>query len=291
MFPALAEYNWFHRIGVGYPLIWVFILFWVFAFGSCLGSFLNVCIWRIPRNESLSKASSHCGSCNTPIKWYDNIPLISYIVLGGKCRSCRQHYSMRYFLVELICGLLFTLAVISAGVQQQSMPFILMAWTAVFYTIGVAWIDAEHRIIPDKLSYPCLIVAIAVSALYPEMWGKECKWFNALLFTVSSGGIPAIFLALFAIIGKIMTKKEIIGWGDVKYILTTGALTGFAGAFFALFFASFTGTLYGICFSLIKKRAFSRVKIPLGPFLAAGTLIWVFAGQLIWNLFWMFKSN
>ena len=94
MFPAPAEYNWFYRLGLGYPQLWTIILVWVFVFGSCLGSFLNVCIWRIPRGESLSKAASHCGSCSTPIKWYDNLPLISYIVLGGKCRACKQHYSM-----------------------------------------------------------------------------------------------------------------------------------------------------------------------------------------------------
>ena len=106
-----------------------------------------------------------------------------------------------------------------------------------------------------------------------------------------SGAVPAVFLALFAIAGKIITKKEVLGWGDVKYILTAGILTGFPGAFFSLFFASFTGTLYGAVISIILKRPFARVKIPLGPFLTAGTLIWIFAGKLIWNMFWMFKIN
>lgn len=291
MFPALAEYNWFYRIGAGYPQLWTIILVWVFIFGSCLGSFLNVCIWRIPRGESLSKAASHCGSCNTPIKWYDNLPLISYIVLGGKCRACKQHYSMRYFTVELICGLLFTLAVLSAGLQQLPRAFILLSWIAIFYGIGISWIDAEHRLIPDKMSYPCAIAGLLTAGFFPEVWGTNVVWYNAVLSSFLSGAIPAAFLALFAIAGKIITKKEVLGWGDVKYILTVGILTGFPGAFFSLFFASLSGTLYGAVISLILKRPFARVKIPLGPFLTAGTLIWIFAGKFIWHMFWMLKIN
>ncbi len=291
MFPALAEYNWFYRIGAGYPQLWTIILVWVFIFGSCLGSFLNVCIWRIPRGESLSKAASHCGSCNTPIKWYDNLPLISYIVLGGKCRACKQHYSMRYFTVELICGLLFTLAVLSAGLQQLPRAFILLSWIAIFYGIGISWIDAEHRLIPDKMSYPCAIAGLLTAGFFPEVWGTNVVWYNAVLSSFLSGAIPAAFLALFAIAGKIITKKEVLGWGDVKYILTAGILTGFPGAFFSLFFASLSGTLYGAVISLILKRPFARVKIPLGPFLTAGTLIWIFAGKFIWHMFWMLKIN
>ena len=291
MFPALAPYDWFHRIGLGYPQLWTIMLFWVFIFGSCLGSFLNVCIWRIPRGESLSKAASHCGSCNTPIKWYDNLPLISYIVLGGKCRACKQHYSMRYFTVELICAILFTLAVLSAGLQQLPRAFILLSWIAIFYGVGISWIDAEHRLIPDKMSYSCAIAGLLTVGFFPEVWGENVTWYNAVFSSFLSGAIPAAFLAIFAIAGKIITKKEVLGWGDVKYILTAGILTGFPGAFFSLFFSSLTGTVYGAVISIILKRPFARVKIPLGPFLTAGTLIWIFAGKLIWNMFWMFKIN
>ncbi|MBR7108232.1 MAG: prepilin peptidase [Lentisphaeria bacterium] len=292
MFPLLEEYNWFHRIGTGYPQIWYIILFWVFAFGSCMGSFLNVCIWRIPRGESLSKAASHCGSCNTPIKWYDNIPLISYIVLGGKCRACKQHYSMRYFLVELICGTLFTLAILSAGLQKQPMAAGAFSCIAIFYAIGTAWIDAEHRIIPDKLSYPAILAGLILSGCFPEVWGTpETPWYTAVAVCAASGGFPALFLAIFAVIGKIITQKEVIGWGDVKYILASGVLTGLPGAVFSLFFASFSGTVYGTVYSIVTKRPLKRTAIPLGPFLAAGTLIWIFAGNFIWKLVWFLKFN
>lgn len=291
MFPALATQNWFENIGRGYPQLWVIVLFWVFAFGCCLGSFLNVCIWRIPRGESLSKNASHCGSCNTPIKWYDNLPLISYIVLGGKCRACKQHYSMRYFLVELLCGILFTLALLSAGIQQFPMAYAVLSCIAIFYGVGIAWIDAEHRIIPDKMSYPCMIAGLLTVLICPEVWGSGTPRLTAFLFSIASGGIPAIFLAIFAIAGKIITRKEVMGWGDVKYILTAGILTGLPGGVFSLFFASFAGTLFGAVKAAVTKRPLSRVKIPLGPFLAAGTLIWIFAGQFIWKLFWMLKFN
>lgn len=293
MFPLIQEqFEWFHRFGMGYPAIWYFILFWVFAFGSCWGSFLNVCIWRIPRGESLCKASSHCGSCNTPIKWYDNIPLVSYIVLRGRCRACKEHYSMRYFLVELICGLLFSAALVSAGLQKQPFAMVFLNWLAVFYAVGCAWIDAEHRIIPDKLTYPMLIIGLGVAGFCPEIWGNEnISRLTALGFSALSGTLPALFLAIFAVVGKIIAKKEVLGWGDVKYILTAGILTGFAGAIFALFFASFSGTLYGIGAALFTKRPMKRLRIPLGPFLAAGTLIWIFAGNYIWKLFWFLKFN
>ena len=136
-----------------------------------------------------------------------------------------------------------------------------------------------------------MIAGLLVAGFFPEVWGEHTLWYNGLLASILSGTVPALFLALFAIAGKIITKKEVLGWGEVKYILTAGVLTGFAGAFFSLFFASFTGTVYGAVMALVGKKPFSRVKIPLGPFLATGTLIWIFAGKFFWNVLWMFKFN
>ena len=115
----LCEYDWWFRAGFEYPSCLAFALIAIFIFGSCWGSFMNVCIWRMPRRESVVTAPSHCTACGADIRWYDNLPVISYIVLRGKCRACHTHYSCRYFIVEVIMGLLFCGVFIKAGLSQH----------------------------------------------------------------------------------------------------------------------------------------------------------------------------
>ena len=119
MWYHLSETDWYSRIGMVYPAVWAVVFFWIFAFGACWGSFLNVCVWRIPRGESLSKAASHCTSCGKCICWYDNLPVISFLILRGRCRHCRSSYSSSYFWVELCCGVLFVLEVLKSGFLRQ----------------------------------------------------------------------------------------------------------------------------------------------------------------------------
>ena len=276
----LSDYPWFERCGLNYTAVWVLAFFWSFAFGACWGSFFNVCIWRIPRGESLSREPSHCGSCGVRIKWYDNIPIVSYLVLRGRCRSCKATYSPRYLIVELLCGTLFAAVVLKTGLTGQPAGMIFNYWVAILYCVGVAWIDAEYRIIPDKLSYPVLIIALASAVVMPSVWGLD-NWLGSLMLAVFSGVFPALFAALFAIIGKLVAKNEVLGWGDVKFLLASGALIGLPGVFFALCFGSLTGMFYGVCTGIFAKRKFVNMTIPFGPFLAAGVIVWIFAGQII----------
>lgn len=282
----LAEYSydWWSRAGLNYPAVWIFTFFWVFAFGACWGSFLNVCIWRIPRNESIIHAPSHCTGCGADIRWFDNLPVISYLVLRGRCRCCRQPYTPRYLLVELLCGVLFTGLFIKIGYNQQPPQTIVNYWIATLLFVSSAWIDAEHRIIPDKITYPAMLLGLISAFLLPEAWESENHIYS-LITSLLSGAIPGAGLALFAFLGQKFAKCEVLGWGDVKFIIASGILLGWPGVMFTLFAGSVLGMIYGIGFSIIQKCDLKSCSIPFAPFLCAGGLLWTFAGKYFVKIF------
>ncbi|MBE6399196.1 MAG: prepilin peptidase [Lentisphaerae bacterium] len=280
-----AATDWFSRMGMYYPAVGVVVLIWVFAMGACLGSFLNVCIWRIPRGESLSKAASHCTVCGTPIHWYDNLPVLSFLILRGRCRSCRTPYSASYFIVELLCGVLFTLMVVKTGLLQQT-PEIIPAHAAmIFFAVGCAIIDWKHQIVPDKLTFSMIACGILSALLLPGAWGMESR-VDSLFFVAASGAVPAAFVALLALASKVCKCGRIMGWGDVKFILGAGMLIGFPGIMFSLCAGSMIGFITG---TVMKRK-----HIAFCPFLAISCVIWVFAGNYFLEWYkqlclWMIK--
>ena len=274
-----SDTDWVSRWGLVYPGVWIFVIFWVFAFGACIGSFLNVCIWRIPRGESLSKAASHCTVCGNKIRWFDNIPIVSYLVLRGKCRACKTPYSCTYFLVELITGSLVALAAVKAGLSQQLASVIPLWMLLIFFGISCSVTDLRFRIVPDKLTFTGMIFAAVTSALMPAAWGTEV-WWKALIYSVISGIFPAVFLAIFAVSGKFIAKRDVLGWGDVKFTMMCGMYTGSYGIFFALLAASFTGTVFG----LAAKRKLDA-ELPFAPFIFGGVLLWIFCDRIILDIF------
>ncbi len=278
----LSDIDWVSRWGLVYPGVWIFVIFWVFAFGACIGSFLNVCIWRIPRGESLSKASSHCTVCGNPIRWYDNIPIVSYLVLRGRCRACKTPYSCTYFIVELITGVLTALVAVKAGLAQQYASVIPAWMLLVFFGMACAVTDLRFRIVPDKLTFTGMIFALLAAALLPAAWGVEV-WWRSLLFSLISGIAPALFLAIFAILGKLIAKRDVLGWGDIKFTMMCGMFTGLFGIFFALLAASFTGTVFG----LVAKRKLNA-ELPFAPFIFGGVLLWIFCDRFILDVFTKF---
>ncbi|MDR0932105.1 MAG: prepilin peptidase [Victivallales bacterium] len=275
-----AAYIWWSRAGFGDDYVLCFFVVSSFLLGSCLGSFLNVCIWRMPLNQSIVTAPSHCPKCDTPIRWFDNIPILSFLLLHGRCRYCKATISKRYIFVEGLTGILFALLLVKIGVVQQPPLTLLAYYTMTMLCISTIWIDFEHRLIPDVTTYPAMIFGLAISAAFPSIWGVDnhlTSFGMALISGVISGGV----LSLFAIIGQSIVRKEVLGWGDVKYMAAVGILLGIPGAVFTLLFGSFSGSIYGICGALYSGKKLAKVAIPLGPFLAFGSFIWMFAGEKI----------
>lgn len=278
-------FQWWTRLGLEYPELLIIALVSVFVFGSCLGSFLNVCIWRLPLEESIVSVPSHCTKCGYEIRWYDNIPIVSYLVLRGRCRHCREPYSPRYLIVEALTGLLFVAVFLKAGLCAQPPAMLALYWTMVLLCITTSWIDVEHRLIPDATTFPALLFGIAVSAAFPSVQGCESH-LAALFRGLLGAAVPGALLALFALAGRFVAKREVLGWGDVKFAAAAGALLSAPGALFCVATGALAGTIFGIALALRTGRSMKRLAVPFGPFLAGGALLWIFFGEklLRWYL-------
>jgi len=275
-----TNYYWLTRAGLNDGFGIAFLLLAAFLFGICFGSFLNVCIWRLPLGESIATAPSHCPKCGKPIRWYDNIPLLSFLVLRGRCRNCKAPISPRYFIVELLTGILFALLLLKVGAMRQP-PFTLFVYCAMaMLCVTTAWIDFEHRLIPDATTCPAMLFGVAASAVFPSVWGVT-NHLEAGLFALGSGVVAGGALALFALAGRAVAKTEVLGWGDVKFVAAAGILLGLPGAFFTVLTGSLLGMLYGIGCAVRNRKPIARTAVPLGPFLALGSLVWMFAGEKI----------
>lgn len=276
--------DWWMRSGMEYPFLLGYFLFAAFLLGSCLGSFLNVCIWRMPLGESIADAPSHCTSCGHDIRWFDNLPIVSYLVLCGRCRYCHTHYSCRYLIVEALTGALFALAFLKTGLSEQPLPTILVYFGMIMLVITTCWIDVEHRLIPDATTYPALILGVAAAFAFPAIWGSSNR-FAAGATAIACAGGTALFLGLFALLGRKIARHDVLGWGDVKFMAATAALLGLPGAIFTLLAGSLVGSGYGIGLALVRKKPLSRVAIPFGPFLAGAALLWIYAGEKLLRMY------
>ncbi len=273
-----------------YPdFMYYYFCFIVFLFGASWGSFLNVCIYRIPEELSVIKPRSFCPKCKTPIPGYCNIPLLSYLFLGGKCKFCKVQISPRYFGVELLTAFLFLMVWLKFPILGYGPYFgmspafsigqVFCYWLVVFGLVMGSFIDIDHYILPDRVTLGGIVLGLICSAVFPELHGTT----NHLASFLTSLGAAALgfgSLWLVAIFGRIIFKKEAMGFGDVKLMGAIGAFFGFSSILFVLICASFIGSFFGIgCIVLKKKELQSR--IPFGPFLAAAVLIFMFWGPSI----------
>ena len=240
----------------------------VLLLGLIIGSFSNVCIYRIPRNESLIRPGSHCPKCNQPIKFYDNIPLVSFIILKGKCRYCKEKISWQYPLVEFLTAVLYLLLFLRYGLQLVTFVYMFFCSALIIIT----FIDLKENIIPDVLSLPFLLLGFLMSFFL-----KNLSPINSLLGILAGGGV----LLLVAILGSFLFKKEAMGGGDIKLAAMVGAFLGWRLTLLSLFLSFFTGAIIGIVI-LIKNKGESD-PIPFGPFIALGTIIALFFGNSIIN--------
>jgi leader peptidase (prepilin peptidase)/N-methyltransferase len=243
-----------------------------FIIGACIGSFLNVCICRIPESQSIVHPPSACPKCKTPIRAYDNIPIISYIVLAGKCRSCGAPISLRYPMVELMTGLLAVAAMIRFGLSIDFLIYFAFIATLVVVT----YIDLDHQIIPDVISLPGIPIGL-IAAFFVDFVSVK----NAVIGAFIGGGI--LFLVAWGY--YFFTGKEGMGGGDIKLLAMIGAFTGWQGVFFTIFVASATGTLIGGTLMLFAQKNL-KFAVPFGPFLSVGAIAYLFFGPEL--IFWYY---
>ncbi|MBI1919218.1 prepilin peptidase [Candidatus Microgenomates bacterium] len=258
---------------MGYFLYLAFI----FITGIVIGSFLNVLIYRLPRNLAIL-GRSFCPKCKKKISWQDNIPLLSFVLLGGKCRSCRSPISWQYPIVELLTGILFTLIYLSKTSPLGS-PFghpwggfweLLFTLFIASSLLVIFFTDLKYGIIPDKIVFPLLILTIIYLFIIPNSLFLSHFW--------SAIGAAAFFLLL-----NLVTRGRGMGLGDVKLAFLMGLLLGFPKIIVALYLAFLTGAAVSLILVLIGKKKFGQT-IPFGPFLVAGTLIAMFFNNVILNV-------
>ncbi len=249
-------------------------LFTLFAalLGAIIGSFLNVVILRLPQEgASIVFPGSHCPQCKTPLSWYENIPVFSYVVQRGKCRHCKISISWQYPVVESITALLATALILKFGLTISFLGYFV--FTAAL--VVVIFVDIQHQIIPDVISLSGIVLGFLFSFVNPQV-----TWTSSLLGLLLGGGV----LYLVALCYFLLRKIEGMGGGDIKLLAMLGAFLGWQSLLFIIFFSSLTGSIIGIVFlTLVKKD--HKTRIPFGPFLSLAALCYLFFSEKIIFLF------
>jgi leader peptidase (prepilin peptidase)/N-methyltransferase len=245
----------------GQALSWFLI---VGVFGALIGSFLNVCIYRLPRQESLAWPGSHCPTCSHPLAWYDNIPIVSYLVLTGRCRDCGVRIPFRYPLVEMLNALGYMGLLWFFGPSWATVAYGLL-YSALLVLAGT---DLSHKIIPNAITFPGILLGLISAATILPL-----GLVDSLLGVLIGGGI----LWLLAWVSPYLFGKEGMGGGDIKLLAMIGAFLGWKPALMTIMVGSFLGSLVGI--TLITAQVIKREDyIPFGPFLVCGALVALFFG-------------
>jgi len=263
-----------------------------FILGSIVGSFLNVCIYRMPLAQSIIRPRSFCSHCKKTILWYDNIPLLSYLVLNARCRFCKGKIPFRYFIVELLTAIIFLIFYNLYGLSFSFFFYIIFICGLIVAT----FVDIQHRIIPDEISVGGIIVGFLLSAingihLQPTTY-KLQPVLNSLLGIILGGGIIYLTGVIFDLVYFKLLKKppiqgetESMGGGDVKLLAMIGAFLGWQKALLTFFLAPFFGVVIGIVNLLVKKDH----TIPYGPFLSLAALSALFWADKIFHFLFFVK--
>lgn len=250
----------------------IFTLAIVFVFGLIIGSFSNVCIYRLPIDISIVKPRSFCLGCKKPIFWYDNIPVLSFILLQGKCRFCKVKISFLYPAVELLTAFFYILFFLKYGLSAE---FFIFAVAATGLVIA-SFIDLKYEIIPDEISLYGLGLGLIISAVYPQLHATDShlsSFLSSALGALVGGGT----LFIIGIIGKWIFKKDAMGGGDVKLLAMIGSLIGWQLVMLTIFLSSLFGSFAGI----YMKFKTNAERVPYGPFLSLGALVSVLYGNAL----------
>ncbi|MCK5097113.1 MAG: prepilin peptidase [Desulfobacteraceae bacterium] len=251
------------------------LFFLIFMFGACAGSFYNVCIYRIPLKKSIVTPGSSCPFCHKSIPFYLNIPVLSYFILRGKCKYCKHPFSPRYPIVEALTGLILVFLYIKFGYSITTIFWFVF----ISVLIIVSFIDIDHQIIPDIFSLPGIIIFSTSPVFVPEI-----NFMDSILGILLGGGS----LYFIALTYYILKKTEGMGGGDIKLLAMIGAAIGWKGVLFTIFIGSLTGTIAGIIIMISSKIIDIKLKIPFGPYLSIGAVIYIFFGQSL--IRWYFTT-
>jgi len=255
----------------------------VFAFGAVIGSFLNVCVYRMPLEQSIVTPPSHCPHCNQRIRWADNIPLVSYVALRGKCRHCGARISPRYFVVELLTAVLFLLMWLKlTGWNHPTVRGIVFLkgpiyWMVIAGLIVATFIDFEHYIIPNEITIGGLIIGLLLSAVYPPLLDADTIKVS-LMRSVLGVIVGSLALLSVATVGKLIFRREAMGMGDVKLLAAIGAFFGWQSALFTILISSLLGGAVGLILILVRRKGWQS-RMPYGPYIALGAVLWMFCGH------------
>jgi len=270
------------RLGLG-PIMLAAIL--AFFFGLLIGSFLNVCVYRMPRDLSVIRPRSFCPACEKPIAWHDNIPLLSFVLLRGRCRHCAARISWRYPAVELLMGVLFVAGVLPGGVSLVALKWCLLA----ALMLGLMFSDLEERILPDEFTIGGAVAGFVLAAFIPMDYGYarllltsswDARW-ASVAESVLGAVVIGVLLWLMGAAYRAARHKEGMGLGDVKMIAMSGAFLGLHGALQTLIIGSVMGSVIGLLYIRLTRKDYSTYELPFGTFLAfAGILVGYFQGPM-----------
>ena len=257
----------------------IYWLVLIFVLGLCLGSFLNVCICRIPNGKSVIWPPSTCPNCNSRIKWYDNIPVISWFLLGAKCRNCKLPISVVYPVIELLTGFFF----LTLFLIYRFSWFTPIYQLAVFGLLLATFVDLAHMVLPDRVTIGGMLLFPLISLLFPELHGAD-GWMNGLKGSLI--GLAAGFGLFWAIreLGTAALKKEAMGFGDVKLMGMLGALLGWQAVIYITFFSALVGSVAGISLIALHRKGIQS-EIPYGPYIALAAFSWILGGFNLWEAY------
>jgi leader peptidase (prepilin peptidase)/N-methyltransferase len=255
--------------------------FAAFVVGACIGSFLNVCIYRIPLNRSIVTPGSHCAACGAPIPWYHNLPVLSWLVLRGRALCCGTRIDARYAAVEFITGVLF----LSLWLCFPPVDAIVYA-VMCSGLIAACLIDLDHFIIPDRFTLGGCLVGFAASAVHPEIMGEDTA-LHGFSWSLASAIGGALVLLAIGWLGTLIFRKEAMGMGDVKFVAAICSFLGLTSLIWTITVSSLIGAVLGVGLILWQRGAWGT-RIPYGPFLGLAAIAWIFGGS---DITWAWIHN
>jgi leader peptidase (prepilin peptidase)/N-methyltransferase len=263
-----------------------FLIIASIPFGLVVGSFLNVLIYRLPHNLSIASPGSSCTSCKSRIRWYDNIPVLSYLILLGRCRECKAGISWRYPLVEILtAGLFFAISHTYLNLSADAIVRTLFLIYLVSSMVVLTFIDLDFQILPDKITIPGIVICMVACAVFPHLhYGKLAQMGHDNL----SGLVTSFFSAFFGgamvhiirFVGTLIFRREAMGFGDVKYMAMLGAVLGWKLIVITFFLACCVGACYGIVLLIVTRQR----EMAFGPFISVAALVLLFFDRFVLNL-------